>query len=80
LCGPRAKSHIFAESNIDIGRLNEYAFASRKLPEYMHPRLCECESCHLLFGNPVLPPELIASGYEAAAFDSSSEAYYPSLT
>jgi SAM-dependent methyltransferase len=80
LCGAGVGARIFAESNIDMGRLNEYAFASRKLPEYMHPRLFECESCHLLYGNPVLAPKLIAGLYGEAAFDSAPEARYASIT
>ena len=80
LCGPGADACVFAESNIDLSRLNEFAFASRKLPEYMHSRLCECNGCEVLYGNPVLPLDSIAAGYEMAAFDSGEEADYASRT
>ena len=80
LCGPGAGARVFAESNIDLSRLDEFAFASRKLPEYMHPRLCECTKCHLLYGNPVLSQESISAGYETAAFDSTTEAEQASRT
>ena len=80
LCGPDVKARVVAESNINPDSLDEFAFASRKLPEYMHPRLCECSVCHLLYGNPVLSPDSISSGYEDAAFDSSAEAEQASRT
>lgn len=69
-----------AESNIDPARLDEFAFASRKLPEYMHPRLRECGSCRILYGDPVLSLDSLTSGYQEAAFDSAPEAHYASQT
>jgi SAM-dependent methyltransferase len=80
LCGPGVGARAFAESNINLDRLDEFAFASRKLPEYMHPRLCECTACHLLYGNPVLSKDSISAGYEDAAFDSGAEAEQASRT
>jgi SAM-dependent methyltransferase len=80
LCGSSDQSHVIAESNIDVAKLNRFAFASRKLPEYMHPRLIECPACRLLYGSPVLAPDSLTSAYEAADFDSSREAGYASET
>jgi SAM-dependent methyltransferase len=57
-------------------KLNQFAFASRKIPEYMHYRLLHCGTCDLLYASPVLPPQKIASAYEEAAFDSGEEAHY----
>lgn len=81
LCGaPPADATVFAASNIDPAKLDEFAFASRKLPEYMHPRLLECAACGLLYGSPVLSVETLAGAYEEAAFDSGEEARYASAT
>jgi SAM-dependent methyltransferase len=80
LCGSVDKSHVVAESNIDLAKLDKFAFASRKRPEYMHPRLIQCPSCGLLYGTPVLSPETLAEAYCAAAFDSGNEARYASDT
>jgi SAM-dependent methyltransferase len=80
LCGQHSDSPVFAESTIDLEKLDEFAFASRKLPEYMHPRLIECSQCGILYGNPVLSPDTLASAYERAAFDSGSEAHYAGKT
>ena len=46
---PTASSHVFAEANVDVDALDHFAFASRKLPEYMHWRLAECRKCDLLY-------------------------------
>ena len=80
LCGSMDQTHVVAESNIDLAKLDKFAFASRKQPEYMHPRLIECPSCSLLYGSPVLSPETQAEGYRDAAFDSGHEARYAAKT
>jgi SAM-dependent methyltransferase len=80
LCGSCDDSMVFVEANIDLGKLNAFAFASRKVPEYMHCRLIECAGCGLLYGNPVLSPETLAEAYESADFDSSDEAHWASRT
>jgi SAM-dependent methyltransferase len=73
LCGSSRESRVFAESNIDLKELTEFAFASRKLPEYMHPRLVGCAECGMLYGNPVLSPGTLSNLYREAAFDSQKE-------
>ena len=80
LCGSVDQSHVVAESNIDLAKLDKFAFASRKRPEYMHPRLIECPGCSLLYGSPVLSPETLADAYREAAFDGGNEARYASRT
>ena len=80
LCGSKDESRLFAESNINLEQLDGFAFASRKLPEYMHARLMECSRCGLLYGNPVLSPGALATAYQKAEFDSAGEAHYASST
>jgi SAM-dependent methyltransferase len=69
-----------APARIDETLLDEYAFASRKFPEYMHHRLVECPVCDLAYANPVLDLGGIAAAYHAAAFDSKQEALCASRT
>ena len=71
---------VFAESNIDFSRFTKFAFTARKVPEYMHPRLLECVSCDVLYSTPVWSMDFIEAAYQEAAFDSSAEAYFASLT
>jgi SAM-dependent methyltransferase len=80
LCGSMDHSNVVSESNIDLTKLDKFAFASRKRPEYMHPRLIECPGCSLLYGSPVLSPETLADAYRDAAFDGGNEARYASKT
>jgi SAM-dependent methyltransferase len=80
VCGSDDVSNVIAESNIDASRLDAFAFASRKLPEYMHHRLIGCPECDLVYASPVPVREELAKAYEEAAFDSSVEARYAART
>jgi SAM-dependent methyltransferase len=73
LCGSEDDSEIFAQARIDPSKLDAFAFASRKLPEYMHHRLVKCASCGLVYSSPVPPTDSLADSYEAADFDSAEE-------
>jgi 2-polyprenyl-3-methyl-5-hydroxy-6-metoxy-1,4-benzoquinol methylase len=74
VCSSTDESNVFAEERLDFSRLDAFAFASRKVPEYMHFRLLRCPTCDLLYSNPILPLHSIDSAYEEAAFDSAGEA------
>ena len=53
VCGSTDETHVFREANIDVRQLDAFAFASRKVPEYMHHRIIECPSCELLYVSPI---------------------------
>ncbi len=74
ICSTTTGSRLFAEANVELESLDRFAFASRKLPEYMHWRLAECARCDLLYVDPAPPLEELASLYRDAAFDSREEA------
>jgi SAM-dependent methyltransferase len=74
ICGSTAETQVFAESTLDPGQLDAFAFASRKLPEYMHHRLIVCPTCDLLYASPVPTASDLMQLYGTAAFDSSEEA------
>lgn len=80
LCGSADASRIFAEASFDIERLDSFAFASRKMPEYMHYRLVDCPACDLLYSTPLPQKEYLTRGYEEASYDSSEEAHYAAET
>ena len=80
LCGSPEGGRVFAESNINVEAFDGFAFASRKLPEYMHPRLVECGRCGILYANPALSADTLAGAYWEADFDSAREAHYASIT
>jgi SAM-dependent methyltransferase len=79
VCGA-TEGRELAPARIDAGVLDEYAFASRKFPEYMHHRLVECTTCDLVYASPVLALGDLAAAYDAAAFDSKQEAVCASRT
>jgi len=74
VCGNEDETTVFAEANYDLSRLDDYAFASRKIPEYMHYRLIRCPACELVYANPVPVAQSLATAYEDASFDSGEEA------
>ena len=80
LCATKEKSSLFAESNVRAEELDQFAFASRKLPEYMHGRLLECGHCDLLYSSPALNPSVLADCYRDADFDSGLESEYAART
>ena len=80
LCGSSDSGQVFAEANYELERLDSFAFASRKMPEYMHYRLIDCPICDLLYANPLPCENDLAAGYGEAAYDSGVEAHYAAET
>jgi len=78
-CGD-SDSQPFADANIDPEALGAFAFASRKLPEYMHHALVVCRTCDLLYANPAPDRTSLEAAYHDAAFDASDESRYAALT
>jgi SAM-dependent methyltransferase len=79
VCGAK-ESRPFADANVDAAALGAFAFASRKLPEYMHFALVTCPACDLLYSNPAPAPGALDALYRDAAFDASEESRLASLT
>ena len=79
LCGGEDAT-VMVEATLDEGRLTASAFASRKLPEYMHSRMVECNGCGMLYANPVLRQEALAEAYKDASFDSGTESRLAAVT
>jgi len=76
----KSSNLLFAEARLDKSRLDNFAYASRKDPEYMHHRLLLCDDCDLIYASPVPDHSELASAYEAAAFDSQRESAYAAET
>ena len=80
ICGSVDESQVYSDAHFDLARLDEYAYASRKIPEYMHYRLITCPVCDLLYASPAPSLESLARAYRDAGFDSGEEARYASQT
>jgi SAM-dependent methyltransferase len=79
LCGGE-DARVLVEGTIDESKLTASAFASRKVPEYMHSRMVECNLCGMLYANPVLRQEDLADAYKDASFDSGVESRLAAVT
>ena len=75
VCGDDVQ-RVAYPARIDEARLDRFAFASRKLPEFMHLRLLECPTCSVLYASPALAPEFLAEAYRKAGYDSNEEARF----
>ncbi|MEE3330544.1 MAG: class I SAM-dependent methyltransferase [Myxococcota bacterium] len=76
LCGSQDDSQVVAEANYDESGLGQFAFASRKTPEFMHFRLVRCPDCDVLYANPAPALDWLRDRYHGAGFDSASESSY----
>jgi len=68
------------DERFDPASLDQFAFASRKLPEFMHWRLLQCPVCDLLFASPAPDSDALAEAYREAEYDSGEESRYAALT
>jgi SAM-dependent methyltransferase len=80
VCGSKDQSHVFAGENFDAAKWDGFAFASRKMPEYMHYRLIVCPTCDLLYASPLPTLEMLAEAYREADFGSAAEAGFAART
>jgi SAM-dependent methyltransferase len=74
VCGSEDRSRLLADSTFDPRRLDRFAYASRKTPDYMHHRLVVCPVCDLVYATPAPTAETLARAYSGAAYDSAAEA------
>ena len=80
LCRSSGGSVAVADARVDTAKLDRFAFASRKRPEYMHHRLLLCRACDLLYASPAPSAAALERAYEAADYDSAEESRYASAT
>ena len=80
LCNSTESTRLFVKANYIKEELDSYAFASRKMPEYMHHEIIECTACRLLLSVNVPDAATLHSLYKEAAYDSADEAKYASNT
>jgi len=80
ICGRQDHSRLFARANVRWEELDRFAFASRKLPEYMHWQLAECRRCDLVYAREAPAPGALAALYRQADFGSSCEARFAAVT
>lgn len=80
VCGQISIEDIYAAASFDEHKFTEFAFASRKLPEYMHYQLIHCRNCEVIYASPIPEQEWLMNAYENADYDSNEEANYAART
>ena len=80
ICQRGDNSIEFALENFDEQLFGQFAFSSRKVPEYMHYRLLLCTLCDLIYASPVPELSWLVNAYEEAAYDSGEEASFAAGT
>jgi SAM-dependent methyltransferase len=81
VCGADSqKARPFLERSIDLSRITDASFASRKLPEYMSHRLVRCADCTTIYAAEGPPPEVLAAVYRGASYDTAVEAEMAATT
>lgn len=76
ICGSDQHSDVVFEADFDEGQLDGFAFASRKMPEFMHFRMVRCPDCDLLYATPAPDLDWLRGKYREADFDSAVESRY----
>jgi SAM-dependent methyltransferase len=71
---PADQASLFIAKSIDLERLSDFSFASRKVPEYMCHQLVRCQVCDLVYANEPPSAEDLAQAYHTASYDSTEEA------
>ncbi len=79
-CGCINDFDVVLQADFDEARLGEFAFSSRKFPEFMSFQMVLCGECDLLFANPAPSPEWHRIGYGSAAFDTGLESRWAAKT
>ena len=75
VCGSSSeKARLFLDRSIDLSKITDASFASRKLPEYMSHRLVRCSECTTIYAVEGPSPEILAAVYRDASYDTAVEA------
>jgi SAM-dependent methyltransferase len=81
VCGSSSENAaLFLDRSIDLTRITDASFASRKLPEYMSHRLVRCNDCTTIYAVEGPSPEMLASVYRDASYDTAVEAEMAATT
>jgi SAM-dependent methyltransferase len=76
VCQSTDANHVFFKRHIVEEKLDGYAYASRKIPEFMNYELVACPDCDLLYTPTLQTTGFLQNAYAAAEYDSNSEAHF----
>ena len=55
---------VLYKANFNINNINERIFSARRLPDRIHYRIVKCNTCGLVYSNPILPYQVIEKLYK----------------
>ncbi|MCL5072244.1 MAG: class I SAM-dependent methyltransferase, partial [Actinobacteria bacterium] len=67
ICG-KNNFHILYKANFDMKRVNDATFSARRVPDRTHYQIVQCNSCGLVYSNPILELEKIENLYKDSKF------------
>src|SRR5579863_7595084 len=76
ICQSSDKSNIMFKNNLDESKLNNLAYSSRKIPEFMNFELVCCPVCDILYAPDIPANEYLQNAYEHTGYESNTEAGY----
>lgn len=69
-----AHTELFLEERIDLEKLNEFSFSSRKEPEHLCYQMVRCPDCDVVYVDRPPSQGALANAYHTADYDSTEEA------
>ena len=80
VCGSGYRLRLYAPAKFDSSALNEFSYASRKVPDGMHFELQRCENCQLVYVSKAPASDWVANQYHTADFDATEESGFAADT
>ena len=73
ICGTERNATELYPANVDFHSFNPAVFSARRLPDRLHYRLVQCDSCGLVRSDPVAPAGLLEQLYTQSTVTYRSE-------
>lgn len=80
ICSQDTPYQLWTDANFSEEKLNEFSFASRKIPEGTHFRMLRCLHCDILYTSPAPSAEWLQTAYQGTHYNSAEEAAYAACT
>lgn len=80
ICYNDSSYALYTNAKFDESSLNEFSFASRKLPDGMYFAMYRCSNCNLVYVREAPESEWLNKQYHGADFDASLESIHAATT
>lgn len=76
ICENNKNTNVLYKERVNIKKFNSRIFSARRTPDRIHYRFLKCETCGLIFSNPIMPKNKITLLYSESDFTYADEAEY----